>query len=595
MSEELINRIRLPFWPEQKAEISRFEREIIELEQKKLDPDDFKKFRLENGVYGIRGVMDEHMIRIKIRFGALMADQLETIADLTQEYATPQQAHITTRQAIQLHKIKRRNVPALLRRLAEAGLTTREACGNTVRNVSACPFAGLSPTEAFDVTPYADAVSRYFLRNPVCQNLPRKFKIAFEGCPIDHARVPIHDFGAVAQIKEMDGKRVRGFKTSVGGGLGTTPFAAHLLEEFTPAELLIPSIETVLRLFDRHGERKNRNLARIKFLIKKWGIEEFRKQFQEERRATLMTASGKISWEIPLYEQKPPPKPVLPSGNPSGRLSVIQPGYDRWLSTNVFEQKQPGYAAVQIRCLLGDITVAQMRGVAAVARRWSGGLLRTMITQNLIIPWIPKEALPAVYQELNKWGLGLSDAGRLADVTRCPGADTCQIAITHSRGLATVFTGIFNNGGRPFLDDEALKNLSIKISGCPNSCGQHHIADIGFHGAASELNGHMVPHYRVMVGGRTAEGVAQFGQNLGMVPASRISEAGRRLLELYRDERQNGEMFRAWVERVGVERLKKEMDPFRTLPPFSEKPEMYEDLGSAGEFKVEVGKGECAA
>ena len=522
----------------------------------------------------------------------------------------PRQAHITTRQAIQLHKIKRRNVPTLLRRLAETGLTTREACGNTVRNVSACPFSGIAAEELFDVTPYADAVSRYFLRHPVCQNLPRKFKIAFEGCPTDHARVPIHDFGAVAQIKEIDGKPARGFKTSVGGGLGTTPFAAHLLEEFTPAELLIPTIETVLRLFDRFGERKNRNLARIKFLVKKWGIDEFRRQFQDERRATLMTASGKVSWEIPLYEQEPPPKPEIPSGisvmaaakggrtisdNPSGRLSVIQPGYDRWLNTNVFEQKQPGYAAVQIRCLLGDITVDQMRGVAAVAKRWSGGLIRTMITQNLIIPWIPKEGLPAVYQELNKFGLGLSDAGRLADVTRCPGADTCQIAITHSRGLATVFTGIFANGGRPFLDDEALKNLSIKISGCPNSCGQHHIADIGFHGAASELNGHTVPHYRVMVGGRTAQGVAQFGQNLGMVPASRIAEAGKRLLTLYRDERQNGEIFRAWVERVGAERLKKEMDPFRTLPPFSEKPEMYEDIGSPGEFKLEAGKGECAS
>ncbi len=575
----------------QMAELSRFEQEIIRLEQQKLDPEDFKKFRLENGVYGIRGVMDEHMIRIKVRFGALLAEQLEAIADVAQEYATPKVAHITTRQAIQLHKIKRRHVPALIRKICDMGLTSREACGNTVRNVTACPFSGISAEEAFNVIPYADAVSRYFLRNPVCQNLPRKFKIAFEGCPTDHARVPIHDFGAVAKIQVIDGKPVRGFKTFVGGGLGTTPFQAHLLEEFTPEELLIPTIETVLRVFDRHGERKNRNLARIKFLIKKWGIEEFRKAFLEERKVTLMTRSGKASWEMPLYEEDPPPKP---QGIRPG-IPVASELFNRWSRTNLYKQKQPGYVAVQIRCPLGDITVAQMRGVAAVARKYSGGRLRTTISQNLLIPWVLEEAVPALYQELVQWGIATTDAGHLADITRCPGADTCQIAITHSRGLAASFAQIFENGGRPLLDDEALKHLAIKISGCPNSCGQHHIADIGFHGASSELNGHTVPHYRVMVGGRTAEGVAQFGQNLGMVPAKRVPEAARRLLELYRDERQPSETFRAWTERLGAERLKKEMDPYRTLPAFSENPEMYEDLGAFGEFKVEVGKGECAS
>ncbi len=580
----------------QKAEISRFEEEILRLEQQKLDPDDFKKFRLENGVCGIRGTMDEHMIRIKVRFGALTADQLDGIADVVERYATPKVAHVTTRQAVQMHKVKRKFVPDALKRISETGLTTREACGNTVRNVSACPWAGISHEELFDVLPTADAVSRYFLRHAVCQNLPRKFKIAFEGCPTDHAKVGIHDFGAVARIQTVNGIQRRGFTTTVGGGLGTVPFAAQVLEEFTPEGMLIPTIEAVLRLFDRYGERKNRNQARIKFLIKKWGIEEFRKQFIEERKATLMTSPGKADWRIPLYEQEPPPLRQA-QGERRAEWPVIPESdhYRRWIETNLFRQKQAGYAAVQIQCLLGDISVPQMRGVAELARRFNGGRLRTMITQNLLLPWVPEELVPAVYEGLARLGITHTDAGSLADITRCPGADTCQIAITHSRGLATTMGEIFTNGGRPFLDDEALKNLSIKISGCPNSCGQHHIADIGFHGASSQLNGHTVPHYMVLVGGYTEQGVTQFGYRLGMVPAKRVPEAAKRLLELYSAGRQEKETFRQWVERMGQEKLKKEMDPFRTLPSFTERPDLYEDLGAEGEFKLEVGKGECAA
>ncbi|MDO8729961.1 MAG: nitrite/sulfite reductase [Candidatus Omnitrophota bacterium] len=577
----------------QKSEISRFEREIQRLEEKKLDMDDFRRFRLENGVYGIRGTTDEHMIRVKIRFGALSADQLDAIALVAEKFATPKVAHVTTRQAVQMHKVKRSNVPEALEMMTKSGLTTREACGNTVRNVSSCPFAGIAAEEVFDVTPYADAVSRYFLRHAVCQNLPRKFKIAFEGCPTDHARVPIHDFGAVAKIKMIDGKPVRGFRTFVGGGLGAVPFAPHELEEFTPVDLLIPTIEAVIRLFDRFGDRKNKNTARIKFLIKKWGMEEFQKQFIDERKATILTSPGQGDWTIKLYDQEaPPPAPAVKG------LTVAQgtPEYKRWAETNLFKQKQKGYVAVQVRCALGDIGVPQMRGVAELARKFNGGRLRTVISQNLLLPWVREESVPAVYEALARLGIASAEAGLLSDVTRCPGADTCQIAITHSRGLAMSFGDIFADGGKTLAQDEALRNLSIKISGCPNSCGQHHIADIGFHGASTEINGHQVPTYMVMVGGRTEEGVAQFGHRLGMVPAKRVPEAARKLLELYRAQRQGKEEgFRQWVERTGAEQLKKEMDPFRTLPPFEQAREMYEDLGDFGEFKLEVGKGECAA
>ena len=574
----------------QAAEISRFEQEVLNLEQQKLDKDDFARFRLENGVYGIRGTPDEHMIRIKIRFGALLSEQLEAIADVTEEFATPKLAHITTRQAVQIHHIKRGNVTAILKRLTQVGLTTREACGNTVRNVSASPLSGIDQHELFDVTPYADAVSRYFLRHPVCQNLPRKFKIAFEGSTVDRARIPIHDFGAVARIKEIGGKKVYGFRTFVGGGLGTVPFSAHELEEFTPADQLIPTIEAVIRIFDRYGERKNRNTARIKFLVKKWGWEKFKQEFESERRATILTSPGRADWSIEHYEQEPPPSPKkIPAG-----LPVADTNFERWKQTNVVAQKQSGYIAVQIRCPLGDIGIKQMRGVAQIARRYSGGRIRTIIEQNLLIPWVSEKAVAAVYQELVALGIAYTDAGHLADITRCPGSDTCKLAITHSRGLASSLADVLGNGGKDLLDHEALKNLTIKISGCPNSCGQHHIADLGFHGASTQINGHAVPTYMVMVGGRTKEGLAEFGQRLGMVPAKRMQEATRKLLTLYRDGREKEETFRAWVNRVGVVQLKKELDPFRTLPTFEQDREMYEDLGSVGEFKVEVGEGECA-
>ena len=575
-------------------EIQRFAEQIHRLADGELDPDDFKKFRLENGVYGIRGTMDEQMIRVKIKRGALTAEQLDVLAAIAERYADPKVGHITTRQNVQFHHVKRAEVPTVLQMLADVGLTTREACGNTVRNVTACPYAGVSADEVFDVTPYADAVARYFLRHPVCQDLPRKFKIAFEGCPEDHARTPIHDVGAVAAIQQAvdGGEPVRGFKLYVGGGLGTTPFSAILLEEFTPADLLIPSIETVLRLFDRYGERKDRNRARIKFLIHKtWGPEEFIKRFQQERKYTILTSPGKADWHIEPVEPVAPPKPRIPAS-----FSLPTSAFEAWRASNVFTQKQPGYVGVHVRCPLGDVTVPQMRGLAEVARKYCGGRMRVTIRQNLFLSWVPEEALLPLYQDLVRLGVAHAGADELVDVTRCPGADTCQIAITRSRGLAAQMDALFNNGGRPLLSSETLRHLQIKISGCPNSCGQHHIADLGFSGTAKSINGRTVPHYRIYVGGGTVEGQATFGTAIGQTPAQRTPEAAKHLLTLYRDERQGQETFRQWAERVGTERLTKTLDPFQTLPPFEQDPKAYEDLGAEGvEFKVSIGKGECAS
>ena len=575
--------------PVQETELKLFEENIQKLESGTLDSDDFRRFRLENGIYGIRGTTDEHMVRIKIKWGNMNADQLDVLADVAEAYATPKCGHVTTRQAIQMHHVKRRDVPAVLRKIAECGLTTREACGNTVRNVTACHYSGVSPDEVFDVRPYAQAIADYFLRNPLNQNLPRKFKFAFEGCPTDHARVAIHDFGAVAKIKKIDGKEVRGFQCYVGGGLGATPHAAQLIEDFTPEEMLIPTAEAVVRIFDRHGNRKDKARARIKFVVKDWGIEKMRQAIFEERKIALLTRSGRIpDFKInPHAYDETPPQVQLPAVAPEPKDA----NYSRWKETNVKRQKQAGYVTVVVRCQLGDIYVPQMRALADLSRRYNGGRIRTAITQNLVLQWVPEKALPLVYAELLKAGLAEANAERVADITRCPGADTCQIAITHSKGLAAALTPVFSNG---LSTAEDLQDIKIKISGCFNSCGQHYIADIGFYGASKMVDGHDVPHYVMLLGGYTQEGVAVFGKPTVQIPAKRVPDATKKLLQFYHDNHQPKEIFRAFVERVGLPKIKELLQEFTAIPKGD--PKLYEDLGAEGvAFKMELGRGECAA
>ncbi len=581
--------LKLTLSPVQEAEFALLEENIKKLEDGALDSDDFRRFRLENGCYGIRNTTDEHMVRVKVKWGNLSADQLDGLADAADAWATPKAGHVTTRQAIQFHHVKRRDLPKLLRRMTEVGLTTREACGNTVRNVTACHFAGTSPDEAFDVRPYAEAVADYFLRNPLNQNMPRKFKFAFEGCPTDHARVPIHDFGAVAKVRIVDGKEVRGFQCYIGGGLGATPCSAQLIEDFTPVDLLIPTAEAVVRIFDRHGNRKDKARARLKFVLKEWGIEKMREAVIEERKIAILTRSGRTpNFHInPQAFDEQPPQVDLPT-------STTEPtagDYFRWKSTNIRKQKQAGYVSVIVRCLLGDIYVPQMRALANIARKYCGGRLRTAITQNLVLQWVPERALPLLYDELQKAGLAEANADRVADITRCPGADTCQIAITHSKGLASALTPVFSNG---LSTAEELQDIKIKISGCFNSCGQHHIADLGFYGSSKVIDGHEVPHYVMLLGGYTQEGLARFGKPALQLPAKRVPEATKKLLNYFRDNRQPNEIFRAFVERVGLPKIKEVLQEFTSILPSD--PTRYEDLGAEGvAFKMEMGKGECAA
>jgi sulfite reductase beta subunit-like hemoprotein len=565
---------KLPIIPAQEVELKRFEQEISALQHGGNDPEDFKRFCRENGVYGIRNSTDRHMIRVKIRYGALTADQLECLADASEEFTPLRIAHITTRQDLQFHNVEQRRVPALMRLIAESGLTSREACGNTVRNVTACQFAGIAADEVFDVTPHAAAVNEFLLRNPVCQNMPRKFKIAFEGCPADHARLGINDFGAQAVCR--DGRR--GFRISVGGGLGVIPASAQLLEEFTPEEWLLASVEAAIRLFDRHGNRKDRARARLKFIIKDWGIDEFRKQWLAERQIVLSTQSGASVFSLPAVTETAPALPTIaPVAAPE------TPAYRRWLATNCVAQKQAGYFAVSIRCLLGDVTVAQMRAVAGIARRYCGGRVRTTITQNMTLRWIPAQHLPNVHAELTQAVLGAHEAEHLADVTRCPGADTCQLAITHSRGLAEALGELFANG---LAQDPVLQDLTIKISGCPNSCGQHQIADLGFTGTSKTIDGHAVAHYRLLLGGRTGNGGATFGVPVVMLPSKRITSAVTKLLGHYKATRTATETFHDFVQRVGVPALRQLLEEFTTLPPHREQPELYGDIGWVGEFSA---------
>ncbi|WP_018461807.1 nitrite/sulfite reductase [Thermus oshimai] len=565
-------------------EIRYLEAMIARLEAGEEDPEDFRVYRLKNGIYGIRGRPEHHMIRIKLPVGRITPEGLRVLAEVAERYAENRLAHVTTRQAVQLHHVHRRDVPQVLRAVNRVGLTTREACGHSIRAVTCCPYAGVSPEEPFDVTPYAERAYRYFLRHPVGQNLPRKFKIAFEGCSTDHARTPIHDIGVVAAVE--GGKR--GFRIYVGGGLGAAPMGAELLEPFTPEEDLLPTMLAVIRLFDRYGNRKVLTQARLKFLVKRWGIAEFREAVREERRIVKLTASGADleAWTPP----EDPPPPALPT--PPRKPLSFAPGFEAWRRTNLFRQKQEGFYTVTVRLPLGDITPEGLRALAEIAEAYAGEV-RSAISQNLLLRFVPEWALGGLYEALLEAGLAQAGAHTLLDITRCPGADTCNLAITRSRGLAAALEERLQ--ALPLAQDPALRPLSLKISGCPNACGQHHIADIGFYGASRKVGEREVPHYTLLLGGGTREGEARFGQVIGRVPARRVPEAVERILKRYQAERQNGESFQAFLDRVGTASFKPLLADLQEIPPYEEAPALYEDLGAEGQaFSVSLGRGECA-
>lgn len=579
-----------PIPPDILEEIETFEEEASRVQTGETSIDIFKPFRLQHGIYGQRQP-DVQMVRIKIPFGGLTANQLRRIAELADTYATGV-GHVTTRQDIQLHYVPLAHVGTVMRKLAEVGITTREACGNTVRNVTACHLAGICQGEVFDVTPYAKTVAYHLLRNPLNQSLPRKFKIAFSGCKHDCALTPIHDVGLLA-ARAQDG--TLGFRMVVGGGLGSTPRIAHLLREFVPMNELLPSIEAIIKVFDNLGNRKNRSKARMKFVIDKLGFEEFRKRWQEAYEG--IQKSQPISRTFQLLDHQDTGRLIMPTrpqngngGNGSRAESGIKSAFAAWKRTNVIKQKQDGFAAVVIKLPTGDVTASQMVALADSAERYSNGNVRTTIHQNMIIRWISESQLEEFYQHLVEHRLGEPGAEQLEDIVACPGTDTCGLGITSSKGLARALAEVFPPGRVP----EDLGGVDLKISGCHNSCAQHHIATIGLHGVGKRIGDHVAPVYELHLGGQV-NGTAKIAQLIVKVPAKNVPAALSHLIMFYRRDRQSGESLQAFIARKGKAALKDELIPFTILPPYEQDPSFYIDWEADSEFTVEdLGPGECA-
>ncbi|MCY3927073.1 MAG: nitrite/sulfite reductase [Acidobacteria bacterium] len=610
--------------PRLDEEIDIFETQIAQKRQGKIDDKVFAETRLRRGVYGQRydngqrhdgtasraleypcgdltkgpnTVWDAPgMLRIKIPFGAMNGEQMEVLADLAEEYSDGI-AHVTTRQDIQLHFIHIDDTPDIMRRLAAVGITTQEACGNSVRNVTACPLAGVCRDEPFDVSPYAHAMTHFLLGHRDAQDFGRKFKIAFSGCE-QHAcgLANMHDLGVVAQVRKAgngtSSDAERGFRVYVGGGLGAVPHQAKVLREFVREDELLPLAQAVCRVFGRLGEKRNRARARVKFLVAKLGIEEFTRLVDEE----LAVLPADDRWTAYLDDLS------ITDEAPTRPAATLEPGprpegFAEWLGSNVQRQRQPGYVTVAVNLPLGDLTSTQLRDLADTARRYNGGLVRNTVEQNIVLRNISEANLPALYVELRAAGLGAPGASSLVDVTACPGTDTCKLGISASRGLAgelrkRIATSIRTTG---VLADEAVKDLRIKVSGCFNSCGQHHVADIGFYGVSRKSDGRTVPHFQVILGGQWTENAGSYGLAVVAVPAKRIPEAVERIVGLYVAEREKGETFQSFIARVGKARVRQLLDDLTKLPTYLEDRNLYSDWGDPREYTIgDLGVGECA-
>jgi sulfite reductase (ferredoxin) len=598
-------------------EISEFESQMEMMRRGEIDPRIFGETRLRRGIYGQRydnGQRDDGnrireivfpsgelmkgpdtvwdapgMLRIKNPFGAVTVDQMIVMSDLAEEYADGV-LHVTTRQDIQYHYVHIEDMPPVMRRLGAVGITTKEACGNVVRNVTACPLAGVCNDEAFDVTPYSAALTNFLLGHPDCQDFGRKFKIAFSGC-YDHAcgLVNMHDLGALAITKKVDGKLKRGFKLFVGGGLGAVPHPAKIFDEFVPEEELLPLSQAMGRVFARLGEKKNRAKARVKFLIAKLGIDEFKRLVLEERKILPHDDRWTSYLEHgPVYGEKAIKSPS------DIKTSSDEPNFDHWLSTNIYSQRQKGYSVVTIALPLGDLSSHQGRKLAYIADKYVGDAIRLTVEQNIVLRWVSNKDLPELYKELNVIGLATPDAGTIVDVTSCPGTDTCKLGIASSRGLAGELR--LQLAQKSLELDKAIKGLRIKVSGCFNSCGQHHIADIGFYGNSRNIKGFKVPHFQVVLGGEWKNNGGSYGMAIGAVPSKRIPKCVTLITESFIKERLNfDESFQGYVGRVGKKYMRSIIEGLMIVPSYEEDSSYYSDWGDPREFSLgDMGVGECA-
>jgi sulfite reductase beta subunit-like hemoprotein len=569
-------------------EIANFEDQVKLFQSGEKDEVEFLRFRLRQGVYGQRQP-DRQMIRVKLPFGGVTADQMDVLGEAAEKFAPLKKGHITTRENVQYHHVPLEETTDLLRMIGDAGMTSREACGNVVRNVVAHPSAGVSKTEVFDVTPYAAAYARYFLRHPTTQNMPRKSKVAFSGSEEDEAMVLMHDVGMLARIK--DGKR--GFKIVVGGGLSTMPAMAETVSEFVPVEDFIKHCEAVLRIFNRQDEeRKSIMKARIKFTIKRLGIEKFREMVDEELQGEW--AKKDIDLESLMFvDDEEADAPGVPSD--ATPAPADDAAFSEWKRTNVEEQRQDGFNMVFVRVERGDVYANQWSQLADISRKYAGGRARLDQQQNLVYRWVRTESLYDMYQALG--AIGFSAAGRetIRDVVTCPGTDSCKLGITSSMGLNKALGEALDEMD---TSDPLVEKMHIKASGCPNSCGQHHIASIGFHGAVMKGPGGQVPAYELFLGGRSNE---KQGTRIGArvkarIPAKLAPEALKQVLETYKENRNDGEEFADFIDRFGTDHFEQEFGKLKTKvgPLDRDHIETYMDWGKTVIYKMERGEGECA-
>ena len=566
-------------------EIDDFELQVRRFQAGEFDETEFLAYRLKQGVYGQRQP-DAQMMRIKIPFGGLKADQLDALGEVSAKFAPLNKGHVTTRENIQFHHVKLQDAADVMRVLGRVGLTTREACGNTVRNVTGCSLAGVCSDEIFDVTPYAAAYARYFVRHPYTQALPRKLKTAFSGCARDCAITGIHDVGFIPKMQ--DGRP--GFEIKVGGGTSIMPKIAPTLYDFVPVEDYLKVTEAVIRVFHHTDElRKNKMKARIKFHVARVGIDAFREQVEEEMSHQWARRSFDPS-SLLFIEDESLDAPPLHSPHPNGSPS---PEFDYWVETNVVDQKQAGYKAVNVKLYQGDIHAEQFHRLADISRTYAGGRARITHQQNLTFRWVPNAALRSLWNELNEIGFGSSGVHEISDVVSCPGTDSCKLGITSSMGLGRA---LMDRIDQMNIDDPLTRRMHVKMSGCPNGCGQHHVADIGFHGAASKAPGGQVPAYELFLGGSYEEGDTRIGlRTKTKVPAKRVPDAFEKVLHFYWAQRREGEEFKDFANRLGPAQFEPLLKEFNEVGELNrETLHDYIDWDKTVKYKLERGEGECA-
>jgi sulfite reductase beta subunit-like hemoprotein len=581
--------------PEALDDIEKFETQLARYLSGDLEEDAFRVFRLNNGIYGQRQGGHNQMVRVKVPYGSISPEQLDMFAHLSETYSRGW-GHLTTRQNIQFHFVDLEQVPALMRDMATVGLTSREACGDTVRNVMGCHLAGACPHEALDISPWAEAAHQHFLHNPLSQRLPRKFKINFSGCETDCGQAMFNDVGVIATTRTLsDGRRQAGFRVFIAGGLGANPHPALALEEFTAREDLMATLESVLRVFSNHGNRDNKLRARMKWLVDTMGWEELQARVLKERK--LLVASSSWPGGIPASIQEHGDAPaglgrgVTPTPVGQGTpvtLSRRDP-YQAWDDANVVRGVAKGTVSALAYARLGDVTTDQLRALASIQRELSADV-RITNRQNLVFRDLTEAQLPLLHQRLAAIGMDKPGAELARDVVACPGADTCNLAVTQSRGLADAI-GVA-------LDDAGLSDVGgvrTNISGCTNSCGQHHIADIGFFGAERRAHGQSAPGYQLLLGGYVGQEKIHFGQKALRLPAKNAPEAVVRVVQRFNDEREPGEVFRSWMDRAGgVTAIADGLRDLDEFPTPEDGPEYYVDYDETGPYVADVGDSECA-